>query len=120
MLPPKLPKKAKRDSRWRSPAHLAFIRSFACCACHSTVKIEAAHVRIGSGAGMGQKPDDWRAVPLCGGSETGGRGCHQAQHEMGERSFWKAVKLDPEELIEAFIKASPKKLEIQLVRSNRE
>lgn len=113
MLPPRIAKKAKRDSRWRSPAHLNFIRSFACCACHSTIKIEAAHVRLGSHAGIGQKPDDWRAVPLCGGSESSGSGCHQLQHSQGERSFWKAVKLDPEALIAAFIKASPKRREIE-------
>jgi hypothetical protein len=32
---------------------------------------------------------------------------------MGERSFWKAVKLDPEALISEFIKASPKRREIE-------
>jgi hypothetical protein len=57
-LPPRIPKKAKRATRWRSQAHLAFVRSFACANCGSMVSIEAAHVRLGSGAGMGTKPDD--------------------------------------------------------------
>jgi hypothetical protein len=120
MLPPRIKKEPKRERRWRSPAHLNFIRSFACCACHSEVKIEAAHVRIGSGTGIGQKPDDWRAVPLCGGSLSSGSGCHQNQHTVGERSFWKAVKLDPEALIAAFIKASPKRREIEQAMRERE
>lgn len=30
MLPPKVPKKAKRSSRWRSQAHLTFVRKHQC------------------------------------------------------------------------------------------
>jgi hypothetical protein len=70
------------------------------------------HVRLGSGAGIGQKPDDWRTVSGC-------KTCHRSQHEMGERSFWKAVKLDPEALIAAFIAASPKRREIEQVMRER-
>lgn len=120
MLPPRIPKKPKRESRWRSPAHLAFIRSFACVACYSTIKIEAAHVRLGSGTGMSQKPDDYRALPLCGGSEDGFGGCHQLQHSRGERSFWDLVGIDPEEMIAEFIKASPKRREIEAAMKERD
>jgi len=77
------------------------------------VAIEAAHVRLGSGAGMGEKPSDWRAVSLCGGPE----GCHARQHRTGEHSFWEGR--DVEALIEAFIKASPKRQEIERIRKER-
>lgn len=112
MLPARIPKKAKTSYRWRSPAHLKFVRSFACSTCGSFAPIEAAHVRNGSGAGMGQKPDDFRAVSLC-------KWCHLNQHRMGEESFWRNAGKDPEELISEFIKASPKKAEILAVQKER-
>lgn len=114
-LPPRLSKKDKRDSRWRSQAHLTFIRSFQCSmpGC-SELPIEAAHVRLGSGAGMGQKPDDHRAVPLC-------KGHHAAQHTQGERTFWRAYELvagqTVDALIDALCKASPKATEIRMRRN---
>ena len=113
MLPPRLPKKQKRDSRWRSPAHCNFVRGHACSVCGAVAGIEAAHVRIGSGAGMGQKPDDWRTVSLCGR-------CHGEQHSVGERTFWFDAGIDVEALIVAFCKASPKAAEIARVRKERE
>jgi hypothetical protein len=76
--------------------------------------IEAAHVRMGSGAGMGFKPDDWRTVSLCGGVE----GCHGEQHRVGEPLFW--AGRDVEELIAAFVKASPKRREIEAAMKERE
>ena len=114
MLPRRIPKPAKRSSRWRSAAHCNFVRSHACCNCWSDVAIEVAHVRLGSGAGMGQKPDDWRTVSLC-------RECHQAQHRVGEQTFWgnrkRDLGFDVEALIEAFCKASPKAREIREARN---
>ena len=109
-LPARIPKKPKRDSRWRSTAHCNFVRQHACSMCGSTTAIEVAHVRIGSGAGIGQKPDDWRTVSLC--SEH-----HQRQHNIGEPAFWRGI--DVEALIAAFIKASPKRLEIEQVQRER-
>lgn len=115
MLPPRIPQKRKRDSRWRSPAHTKFVRSHACCRCGSMAGIEVAHVRMGSGAGMGQKPDDWRTVSLC-------VTCHRlggaSQHDSGERTFWKGV--DVEGLIKAFIAASPKRQEIERTQRERD
>lgn len=108
-LPPRIAKKPKRSARWRSAAHLNFVRSHACSVCHSTTAIEVAHVRIGSGAGLGQKPDDYRTVSLC-------KLCHHIQHKHGERTFWDAAKVDVEALIEAFCKASPKAREIREAR----
>jgi len=110
-LPPRLPKPAKRASRWRSPAHCNFVRSHACCACGSTAGIEVAHVRIGSGAGMGQKPDDWSTVSLCGD-------CHRQQH-TGERTFWQIVGAEPQMLAAEFAAASPKATEIRRVKMER-
>jgi len=72
--------------------------------------IEVAHVRLGSGAGIGQKPDDFRAVSLC-------RDCHQRQHTIGEESFWQGR--DVEALIGAFNRESPKRQEIEAVRKER-
>jgi hypothetical protein len=104
MLPPRIPKKPKRATRWRSQAHANFVRSHACSACGSMTAIEFAHVRLGSGAGIGTKPDDWRGVSLC-------RECHRRQHNAGERSFWNGI--DVEALIAAFIKASPRRHQIE-------
>jgi hypothetical protein len=63
---------------------------------------------------MGQKPDDWRAVSLCGGVE----GCHARQHRVGEDTFW--ADRDVEALISAFIQASPKRREIEQIMRDRE
>jgi hypothetical protein len=122
MLPPKLPRKAKRASRWRSQAHCNFVRSHACSACGSSQNIQAAHVRLGSHTGGSQKPDDWRTVSLCEGPNSnikGELGCHNAQHFVGERSFWKGFGIDPEELITAFIKASPRRAQIEQTMKER-
>lgn len=109
MLPRRIPKPAKRSSRWRSAAHMNFVRSHACCNCGSDVAIEVAHVRLGSGAGMGQKPHDWQTVSLC-------KECHVKQHSLGEMTFWKRMSI-PQALIEAFCKASPRAREIREARN---
>lgn len=115
MLPPRIPKPAKRASRWKSLKHRMFVASHACCRCGSTRQVEAAHVRMGSGAGMGQKPDDWRTVSLCHGCHNGGG--PDAQHTMGERAFWRG--LDVDNLMAAFIAASPCRREIEQVQRER-
>jgi hypothetical protein len=116
MLPRKLPKAPKRASRWRSQAHCNHVRSYACSICETMSSIEVAHVRNGSGAGMGQKPDDWRAVSLC-------KGCHHSQHIIGEETFWaEYARLrgqTVEQLITEFIKASPKRQEIEADKRER-
>lgn len=114
MLPPLIQKKAKRSGRWRSPAHRAWVRGHACCNCGSTTALEFAHLRIGSGAGLGEKPDDWRGTPLC-------HECHQHQHYVGEPEFWARYEMAKghtvHDLIDAFCKASPKAAEIRSVRN---
>ncbi len=65
---------------------------------------------------MGQKPDDWRTVPLCAGPNSnieGHLGCHNRQHIVGEETFWKDAGIDPEALIAEFIKASPRRAQIE-------
>lgn len=115
MLPRRQAKKPKRSTRWRSQAHLSFVRSFHCAlpGCQG-MPIEAAHVRIGSGAGMGEKPHDWRAVPLC-------KFHHDAQHHQGEQTFWQAYASASEQtvdqLIEELCRASPKAREIKEARN---
>jgi hypothetical protein len=114
MLPPRIPKELKQSSRWRSRRHCDFVRGHACCNCGSMAGIQVAHVRIGSGAGMGQKPSDWRTVSLC-------RDCHSGQHSIGERTFWdnyrKSHGCTVEELIDAYCKASPVAREIREQRN---
>jgi transcription elongation factor Elf1 len=113
MLPPRKPKQARRDSRFRSQKHCTWLRKeFACAMCGSLSGVEVAHVRMGSGAGMGQKPDDWRAVPLCAD-------CHRGdQHtKMGEPKFWEAYAKEHRQtvwqLIDALCAASPVRREIE-------
>lgn len=111
MLPRAVPKQPKRASRWKSQAHCNFVRSRACSVCDATAGIEVAHVRLGSGAGLGQKPDDWRTVSLC-------RDCHRRQHEVGEATFWRGR--DVEALIDAFCRASPRAAQIRQAQRERE
>lgn len=122
MLPRRIPKPAKREQRWRSQAHTTWVRGFACCVCGSMTNIEAAHVRLGSNTGMGQKPDDWRTVPLCAGLHSDiddQLGCHNRQHITGEATFWRTAQIDPEALIKELIAASPKRADIVRVQKER-
>jgi|SRR5690349_9465354 len=122
MLPRRIPKQSKRALRWRSPAHTTWVRGFACCVCGSMTNIEAAHVRLGSHTGLGQKGDDWRTVPLCAGPFSNADqqlGCHNRQHVTGEATFWRTAKIDPEALIKELIAASPKRAEIERTQRER-
>jgi hypothetical protein len=106
----KLPKKPKRTERFRSQRHLRHIRSHACVMCDAEAPIEAAHVRIAGTCGMGQKPDDFYCVALC-------RDCHQKQHTIGERTFWHGR--DVMAIIDAFIRTSPVRREIEAHRGGK-
>ena len=79
--------KPKPNSR-RQVQHLAFIRQLPCVACGKAAPSEAAHVRTGTESGVGMKPGDRYAVPLC-------TACHAKQHRIGELSFWSALHIDP-------------------------
>ena len=52
---------------------------FFCKICNGT--IIAGHIRTGSGAGVGIKPDDSNTIPMCGP-------CHAEQHKIGEEKFF--------------------------------
>lgn len=116
MLPRRIPKEAKPEKRWRSPAHLAFVRSHECCVpgC-SRRPIEAAHVRTGTGGGMGMKPADYWVISLCGSVE----GHHAEQHNIGEAAFEKKYGIDMKALATEFAFASPKSREIMTARSEQ-
>lgn len=125
-LPRKIPKSPKRSSRWRSPSHCAFVRSFHCAMCGSSTNVQAAHVRNGSRAGLSQKPDDFLCVPLCAGPNSnvsGGSGCHDWQHEIGEGTFWNCYEerhgQTVEQLQAELCKASPKRAEIERIKRER-
>src|ERR1700745_2913859 len=72
----------------RRVQHLAFLRRLPCVACGKAAPSEAAHVRTGTDSGVGIKPGDRYAVPLC-------FPCHARQHTIGELSFWSALRIDP-------------------------
>jgi len=112
MLPPRRPSAPKAPKRHRSPAHCKFVRSHACCACQSYDHIEVAHVRTGTDGGMSMKPGDYWTISLC-------RDCHSEQHRIGERSFEARHGIDMKELARAFVKASPKRIELERARDER-
>src|SRR5246127_4490526 len=68
--------------------HLAFVRQLSCVACGKAAPSEPAHVRTGTDGGVGMKPGDRYAVPLCAA-------CHARQHRVGELTFWSALRIDP-------------------------
>lgn len=97
------PMKEQRRPRVRNNPYLAFLRRQGCIfpGCTAT-RCDPAHVRHappGSGwryVGKGEKPDDFRAVPLC-------REHHDLQHSMSEARFWaEHLQRDPVETCAAF------------------
>lgn len=101
ILPARIDHKSHRENaNKRCPAHRAFVRRHACSACGSQTAIECAHVRTGTGGGMGVKPSDRWCISLC-------KDCHQDQHRIGESAFAKRWKVNLRDMAEAFAKASP-------------
>ena len=69
----------------RNRKYLDSFRDAPCCGCGARDgTVVPAHIRHGHGGGMGLKPDDSYALPLC-------RGCHDLQHRLGEPAFWAKV-----------------------------
>ena len=79
--------KSKPDLR-RRVQHLAFIRLLPCVACGKAAPSETAHIRTGTDGGVGMKPGDRYAIPLC-------TACHAKQHRVGELTFWSPLRIDP-------------------------
>ncbi len=71
------------------------------------------HIRLGSHAGMGQKPDDWATCSGCGEH-------HREAHTIGEASFQRKYTIDLHALADEFAKASPKAMEIRQAKKERE
>jgi len=86
----------------RCPGHLAFVRRHACSVAGPDCDgpVEAAHVRRGTGAGMGAKPDDGWTISLC-------RWHHHQQHTVGEAQFERLHGLDLKALAHEFARRSP-------------
>ncbi len=107
-----LPKRLKRprmgvreQSKVRSPSHLKWVRGHSCCAASGAClgAVEAHHVREtvdGSGGGIGLKPDDSSAVPLC-------RFHHQTVHTSGADTFQTLHRIDLSALAAELWKRSP-------------
>jgi hypothetical protein len=79
------------------PVYLARVRQCMCVCCGLDPACVAAHVRMQSGthgkrSGMGKKPADKWALPVC-------QACHtddpDSQHRIGEIAFWNRVGLNP-------------------------
>lgn len=101
MLPPRIKTKSGRENEGkRSPAHRAWVRGHACCACGSTAGIECAHVREGTDGGFGMKPSDRWCISLCGD-------CHRRQHTIGEGPFEKEHGISLKTMAAAFFTQSP-------------
>ena len=101
-----LPQRRKHNStsakeRNRFPSHCAWVRGFACSVpgCDA-VPIEAAHVRCGTGGGMGHKPHDKWVISLC-------RDHHSEQHRIGEPAFEQRHGIDMKALAMRFAATSP-------------
>lgn len=74
----------------RNASHLKWVRGHECAVAmrspdliegkQCSGRIEAAHIRVGTDGGMGVKPGDNWAIPLCSFH-------HAEQHRMGELTF---------------------------------
>ena len=60
----------------RDKKYLAWVRTLPCAVCGKPGPSEAAHQRILQGGGMGMKPSDYEAIPLC-------MACHAFEHTKG-------------------------------------
>ena len=85
------------------PIHRAFLRRHQCCVngCPG-VPIQVAHVRSAANSGIGIKPSDASAIPLCASH-------HTQQHSIGQTAFERLYKIDLTELAQAFVRISPDK-----------
>ena len=78
---------------YKSKDYLNYIRSMDCVACdHTPFAITVHHESLGLKA-MGKNliPDSY-TIPLC-------VRCHGIRHDIGYRTFWKKINLDPKLII---------------------
>lgn len=97
-----------RKGRDLDAGYLALVRRLPCLSCDVDPAREAAHVRMtGAGkpmSGLGVKPSDRYALPLCSTCHTGSA---TAQHVVGEAKFWGDLGLDPLLICERLRSAAP-------------
>ena len=84
----------QREPRLVDEGFLRWLRKKPCCVCGKAPPSDACHIRFGSEAyskrnvGMGEKPDDRWAIPMC-------RKCHTKQHGMNEQEFYQERRILP-------------------------
>lgn len=99
-----------RRPRERDNGHLAFIRRGFCLSClvegaTQTGPTRAAHVRCSypeegwTHTGKGEKPSDWRTLPLCDWCHTE---APHAQHNSKEKDWWARLGIYPPAACAAF------------------
>ncbi len=89
------PRPRKADAE-RDSEYLDFVRQCPCLHCGLDPCYEAAHVRFASGAhgkasGMGKKPADRYALPLCPEHHRLARNCEQLYAQRGDLVAMRAV-----------------------------
>jgi hypothetical protein len=90
------PPRAHKTACDHDPDYLAEVRQCPCLHC-GMEPCEAAHVRMSSAAygktsGLGRKPADEWALPLCAEHH---RLARNAQHNQGEQVFWHGLGINP-------------------------
>jgi hypothetical protein len=79
----------QKNRRKRDERFLDAVRDQACLICGNPIETEAHHPRMT--AGMGQKADDDKALPLCGRH-------HRELHAYGnELEFWASYGINPQQ-----------------------
>ena len=103
MLPRRKPKERSKPyaGPLRCPGHLAYVRGFMCAVESDSCQgpIEAAHLRLGTHTGIGQKPSDDMAIPLCRH--------HHAEAHQGEATFQGRHRLNWAKMAAELARRSP-------------
>lgn len=76
----------------RNEQYLQYIRQQRSATGNTDINIVAHHVRAGQNGGTGQKPSDYRCIPL-------GHIEHMTLHDMGEKSFYSMSQINHEDEI---------------------
>ncbi len=70
-----------KEKKVRDEAHRKFIATLPCLVSRVHGRTQCAHIRSGTGGGMGIKPSDEFCVPLSVEE-------HAKQHRIGESKYW--------------------------------
>lgn len=103
-----------RDPRWRSPPYLGWIAGLPCIAHMARTaqikhEVQVAHVRASypeeegwREVGKGEKPHDWRTLPLCVRCHLDGP---EAQHKSNEAEWYERLGIYPPDVCAALMVA---------------